>query len=271
MLTSHYFNPSPPLQPYVERYMLLKESYPLGWQQTLIPSNIQNIGFILKGHILSNIFDNGRSFISRSYVLGQISKPTNVTYYGNLEVLYIMFKPSGMYHFFGIPMHEFTDAAADFELIAGKEGKELVEKIFEPIQYLQRIAFIESFLLRLLDRRSHFIFPVIAYASRQIEVKNGNISVKKLANQVNMCDRSFERHFIEKVGLPPKIFSGIIRIKSTLQLIETMPKLKWTDIAYTMEYTDQAHFIHDFRKFTGQTPSAYYSGRSDFEHAIYSE
>ena len=35
------------------------------------------------------------------------------------------------------------------------------------------------------------------------------------------------------------------------------PKANLTDLAYEFGYSDQAHFIHDFKAFTNKTPSEY--------------
>ena len=263
------FTPCPILQPFVERYLIVKMNTSGDCNQTLIPSNNQNIGFILHGSIKSRPFDPD-AMISRSYVMGQITEAETATYYKELEVFSILFKPAGMYRLFGIPMNEFANCGVDFELIAGTEGKELVEKIFESKDYIQRIAQAEAFLIRQLTRNVLYLSNRISYASNLILQQSGTIPIQRLAYKINMCERNFERHFINEVGVSPKTFSRIARMKRAMQMIENMPKLTWSDITYHLNYSDQAHFIHDFKKMSGKTPSDYYNSITDFEHFLYS-
>ena len=54
-----------------------------------------------------------------------------------------------------------------------------------------------------------------------------------------------------------KRFCRIRRFQKALGDIQVRRKIEWTDVAYANGYCDQAHLIHDFRAFSGLTPSAY--------------
>lgn len=266
MFTFEPILPCPALQPYIARYVITGIHFSTIYRQTIIPINNQNIGFILKGSIKSTPFCSADSMLAKSYVMGQITEAVDATYYNDLEGFIIFFKPSGMYRLFGIPMYEFTDRGFDFELVAGKEGKELVEKIFDSNDREYQLACIEKFLLRQLDKHSLLLTERMAYASNMMAQQYGAISITKLADMVNMCERGFERHFLEKVGVSPKSFCRIARMKKAMQMIESSPQPSWCDITYTLNYTDQAHFIHDFKKLTGKTPTEYYKFMTAFDH-----
>jgi len=63
--------------------------------------------------------------------------------------------------------------------------------------------------------------------------------------------RHLERVFFARVGLGPKAFARIVRFQNVLR--SSLPD--WAAIAADCGYTDQAHLIHEFREFTGQTPA----------------
>jgi AraC-like DNA-binding protein len=261
-------NPQPALQPFVKQFILYEGNSNSCVIQNLIPGNFQNICFVLNGSMQLYTVES-RLPILKSYVLGQTSQSYKVTYDENIKVLVIYFKPTGMYQLFGIPMSKFTNHRIDFELIVGVEEKYLIEKIFEATDLEHQIKIIEEYLLQKVEKKPGFSAKRIEYASHLIQQHNGNIKLKYLLSQVNMCERNFERCFIEEIGVSPKTFSGIVRINKALQMIESMPKYTWGDITYQLNYTDPSHFSHDFKKFSGKTPTDYYHSKGDLENFLY--
>ena len=261
-------NPQPALQPFVKQFVLYQGYSNTQVIQNLVPSNFQNICFVLNGTMqLCNVYGNVP--ILRSYAVGQISRPNKIMFHEKITVLAIYFKPTGMYQLFGIPMNQFRDCRIDLELIAGAEAIPLAEKIFGTSNLESQIKIIEEYLLQKSLKNFLVTTKKIEYACDLIQCQNGNIKMKYLLSQVNMCERNFERCFIEKIGISPKTFSGIARINKALRMIESMPKFTWGDITYQLNYTDPSHFSHDFRKFSGKAPTDYYHSKGDLENFLY--
>jgi hypothetical protein len=59
------------------------------------------------------------------------------------------------------------------------------------------------------------------------------------------------------LGLTPKVFARVRRFQSALGTIAMNDDPGWTGIALGCGYFDQAHFNHDFRAFSGISPSLY--------------
>ena len=55
----------------------------------------------------------------------------------------------------------------------------------------------------------------------------------------------------------PKEFLKVIRFQSAVRQIEQQDQVDWSAIAYDCGFYDQSHFIADFKKFSGYTPSQY--------------
>jgi methylphosphotriester-DNA--protein-cysteine methyltransferase len=70
-------------------------------------------------------------------------------------------------------------------------------------------------------------------------------------------ERHLEKQFKKHVGLSPKIYAMIVRFKTMEQLLISKPKLRWGKINFADQYYDQNHFIKEFKRFTGHTPSDY--------------
>jgi transcriptional regulator GlxA family with amidase domain len=66
--------------------------------------------------------------------------------------------------------------------------------------------------------------------------------------------RQFERLSHERLGLPPKTYSRMIRFSHAYKCKEIAPHTSWTEIAHRCGYFDQAHLARDFRFFAGHSP-----------------
>jgi AraC-like DNA-binding protein len=59
------------------------------------------------------------------------------------------------------------------------------------------------------------------------------------------------------VGLAPKLFCRVRRFQKVVRMISAGQPVDWAEVALTCGYFDQAHFIHDFRAFSGINPTSY--------------
>ena len=261
------YTPCLALQPYVNCYFHMKGDQCDPWQQQLVPSNMQGLGFIFSGSIHSSLAPDTSKI--RSFVLGQLPKPVTVNFKEDLDLITILFKSTGMYRLFGFPMQLFADRGIDFELVCRRQEEDAVRKVFCNDTTEKRVAAIEALLLEKLPKHPDRHADRIEYASQLILSHSGNLTVNQLAREVNMSKRNLERHFIGQVGLSPKSFSCIARIKNVLQQIILQPMSAWKDISQKLEYADEAHFFHEFKKFTGKTPKEYFRSITDFEHFLY--
>ena len=69
------------------------------------------------------------------------------------------------------------------------------------------------------------------------------------------------------VGMTPKGFLRVIRFQKAIEEISNRTSVDWTSIAHESGYYDQAHFINDFKAFSGYTPSEY--AQKQFEYLNY--
>ena len=73
--------------------------------------------------------------------------------------------------------------------------------------------------------------------------------------------RTLERKFAKQVGTSPKQLCRAIRLQKTLKTMLDGNK-SLTDVGYESEYYDQAHFIKDFKDFTGVSPKQFYTDKN---------
>ena len=84
------------------------------------------------------------------------------------------------------------------------------------------------------------------------------VGTNELSKQNNNNRRQLTRKYSSTIGVSPKQLSKIIRIQNTLKTLLTKDVTSLTELAYENEYFDQAHFIKDFKEFTGLTPKEFY-------------
>jgi AraC-like DNA-binding protein len=83
------------------------------------------------------------------------------------------------------------------------------------------------------------------------------ILLNELDNEVNSVANSYKtisRLFLEVIGISPKEYVQIKRINQSLALFASSRDIKSQDLADQLGYYDSAHFINEFKKYTGKTP-----------------
>jgi methylphosphotriester-DNA--protein-cysteine methyltransferase len=91
---------------------------------------------------------------------------------------------------------------------------------------------------------------------QQIRSTNGNIKIRNLAASMAISIDPFEKRFRRIVGVSPKQFADTIRLRTLIKQYSASENL--TGIALEAGYFDQAHFIKDFRTFTGLAPQQFF-------------
>jgi AraC-like DNA-binding protein len=97
---------------------------------------------------------------------------------------------------------------------------------------------------------------------RTYQVKN----VESLSYEMKLSASMLRNLFQYHVGISPKELIKIHRIKSVLKQGQQKEE-NYTQLALSLGYYDQSHFIHDFKNAIGLTPSKYFSNNkliSDF-------
>ena len=72
-----------------------------------------------------------------------------------------------------------------------------------------------------------------------------------------LSTRHFERAFIERMGVTPKLFLRAVRLEFALTLKRGNPAHSWTRVSQEAGYFDQTHFVKDFKALAGDTPSSF--------------
>jgi len=133
----------------------------------------------------------------------------------------------------------------------------IVENVLSANSTQERIHLIEKFLLgQLVD--SELVDNIVKSTIETILTANGQLPINELSKRNNTSRRQLARKFSSDIGLSPKQLSKTIRLQTALKKLLVKDVISLTDLAYESEYYDQAHFIKEFKEFTGLTPKEFY-------------
>jgi methylphosphotriester-DNA--protein-cysteine methyltransferase len=121
----------------------------------------------------------------------------------------------------------------------------------------QRITTIERFLISRMTgtEPDKLVLAALSY----IHKSKGNIRIKQLMEQLHISQSPLEKRFRQAVGASPKKFASIVRLRNVIQ--QYSPTGSLTELGYEAGFYDQAHFVKEFKTFTGDTPEKFFSGK----------
>lgn len=116
---------------------------------------------------------------------------------------------------------------------------------------------MEDFLLRQLSIH-HKHDQKTDEAISLIRQTKGTLSIEEICAQMELSTKQLERKFLATVGVTPKVFSRITRFLNVCHHIDEFKDKNLTELAYDCGFYDQAHFIKEFRRFSGYPPGAFF-------------
>ena len=253
------YDPSPELQPFVKCFWTLEDERarePI--RQRVVPDGCMEMIFHY-ADLYEQFFEDGRSVIQpRSFIFGQITKYIEICPTGTSGIVAARFLPEGLTPFLTMPVSALENKAVSLIDVFGEKGKSLEERVIAATDNTQRIKLIEEFLIALLaDPQT--IDSVTRACVKTIFQSQGRLDVLQLADKMNINRRNMERKFTATIGMSPKQLSKVVRLQSTLRMLEQKKFTSLTSLAYENGYYDQAHFIKDFKEFTGMSPKSFFA------------
>lgn len=167
----------------------------------------------------------------------------------------IVFQPTSMFRFTGIPSFEFTDHYLDAELILPKDDIRTIYGLLQDAKsYSQMLLIVDKFIADLIIN-SRKAAQRLDFVSQLMVQRWAKISLDNLAKDSCLCSKQFERKFYERVGIHPTMYAKIIRFNRTFNFKNAFPKKDWLEIAIFCGYYDHQHLDKNYKEFTGYTPN----------------
>jgi AraC-like DNA-binding protein len=252
------YKPHKDLESIVKFYWTLEVPFdPNNQKQKIVPDGCIEMTFNFGDKIRRYTSDNDFILHPNAMVMGQRTKSFDILPTGNVDTFAICFYPIGFANFVKIPLDNLVDQETPVSDLFGQlEANELEQKMIQAVDTQHRINIIETFLLKILNKKNTISSIVKSTVNALLKTK-GTATINAILKDDVSKRRQLERHFKKQIGISPKQLSKAIRLQATLNLLLNKKSNTLTDIAYESEYFDQNHFIKDFKELVGVTPKEF--------------
>jgi AraC-like DNA-binding protein len=178
-----------------------------------------------------------------------------------------VFHPGGAGPFFGRPAGELAGGDVPLECLwRPADAARLRERLLAAPTPSAAIGILEATLAARFDPPPPD--TAVAAALAAFHRAPHAVRVEAVAEAVGLSRKRLLERFRDAVGLTPKQFCRVRRFQQALTQAHAARDVDWADVATSCGYYDQAHFIHDFRAFSGLTPTGYRAARTAFRNHV---
>lgn len=204
----------------------------------------------------------------KTITLGPSKELLKLNFTGKVQTIGIRFFPFTGHHFFNTPMNELTNkilkTAPDHFL-----GRESLYTDLESLlegggTRTEVIKLLEDELVRVLELKHSPPQSQLVNLFKAVLLKP-EIELEELSIRFNISKRDIQRLFKTYVGVTPKAFLRLNKIRGVKNKIAQDEFSSLTQLSLDSGYFDQAHFIRDFKSFMEDTPKKYHEFKRDLK------
>jgi AraC-like DNA-binding protein len=248
--------PAPPLRTFIESIVYCK-GHNLGHEfESALPDGTAQLQIVI-GEGGREVVTHGVKQIQRlnkAWLMGINDVPVTYRLSEVAGVIYVRFKPAGLYAFTKIHQAELNNRVIDATIAFGSAIENLWETLAGSDQPAQMISHVENFFLKRIN--AIVVKPdMLSYMLDHV-----HLSLTQLEKKTGFSAKYLTKTFQKYVGVGPKAFQRIQRFHASISNLNQLTRgVDWADIVYQHGYHDQAHFIKEFRYFSGLSPQKYLS------------
>lgn len=224
-------------------------------KETILPKGTAEIIFNLSSNILCYKDSEKSSFgFYQCNINGLNTSPIHLKKNETQIFIGIQLHSYALKCLFGIPAKEFTNRVFNgFDVCDSL--KDLFEQILSNDSFHRQVNVIKNWLKLRLKIHNEAVNKCLIFDLHHFpEIES--LSVKSICRRYNMSDRHLRRLSSNYLGMNTEDFILYRKYLKSLQLIHNKEK-SLTSVAYASGFYDQAHFIREFKTFTGLTPGDY--------------
>lgn len=266
------FPPSPLLQAYVQGYALLQHENnqimdPI--EDFVAPGLGKGLIFVLNSD--ENTWVTNRNFqfkITSGYFMPQNTQFYRMHLSRHVKMLAVLFHPGQFRQFFTLPADELVDHKVITFEESGLDHLNILQEQMRGLGSIRsKLDLLDQYLCNQLCNRDQRYTLTDEFLKK---IRGENMpSIDRLARQFGVSDRYLRRIFTQEIGINPKLFLRVRRFNISFHMLKSGKYEKLSDIAYDLGYSDQSHFIREFRQFTGTTPLQFFKEKHPLQNKLF--
>jgi AraC-like DNA-binding protein len=271
MFNIRYFAPHPRLRHLIRNYYLFDVHTDASTVLTdRLVTEFANLRVTVGGNWEATTKGDGTFIAPKISLAGPNSHPTLITGTGSFRMFGMGIQPLGWTALMDAPASELAEhVIAASDMIGAEKADKIAQLVETSTSDDQLVNSVEAGIMCMLQQRSARLSPIVRAVQDLLAVQPVN-RVDDLGVRVETSPRQLERLTKEAFGFSPKTTLRRARIRRTIQAMKGYIPVDWESQA-EQDFADQSHLIHEFRRFTGLTPSAYQSQTNplmDVGHAM---
>jgi AraC-like DNA-binding protein len=269
-LTPYHIHPL--LKGHIEKLWVFESNgrMPPSDLRVIVPNGLLKIVIPIKNGLKATL--NGEDRVSKTNVITLIGISDIPSVVVDVEdsasaTIGIEFSPLGAYRFFNLTLEEIKNSVLPLSDLMGKVGRDLQERIANENSVNEKVSIVQRFLLQQFQSKSGD--EIFEYCVRKILETHGQIQVSQLEKLTGYSSRWLNMKFYSRLGISPKNLCSLIRFQHIYHNWARNNFKSFDKIDVYSFYHDQAHFIKDFKRFTGYSPNKYQLQDNEFGRIFY--
>ncbi|XID94123.1 DUF6597 domain-containing transcriptional factor [Paenibacillaceae bacterium WGS1546] len=249
--------PQEPLSAFVDYFWYLHGYNPSHQKELAIPDGSAELIIDLRAENI-RLFDQRHTTLNldSSIVCGPHSEHFIIDTAQEATVLGIHFKPGGAARFLRTPLNELHNSHVSLDALWGLRARDLRDRLLHAATPERRFRILEQFL-ETQNKSLWHPEPAIQFALAELQSLPHTGILSDTIERTGLSAKKFIQLFKEEVGMTPKRFCRVMRFQEALIALGQGKPIDWVHLAIACGYYDQAHFIREFRAFSGLTPTEY--------------
>jgi len=256
-METYSFAPIFPLRNFIKNIWIVKSSNSKSIEQ-MIPFGCMDLIYVEN----SSISYKGKNEIQFEkndiFITGQVTQSYDFEYHSNTRLIGFGFYPHTAHLFIQDSVFQFTDNICHLTTLFS--CSDILENLREQTKIEVKIYMLQQFILNRIrmkkykDKKHNYLTFIL----KEMYNNNGQFDITKAQSDLNISKRYIQFLFKEYVGMPPLLYSKIIRFLNSIDIYQKR-NISLTDLAHDLGYYDQSHFIRDINRFTGVAPKKYFN------------
>jgi AraC-like DNA-binding protein len=249
--------PAPQLQPDVKFIWSLEEDLETYNRDNINPDSYVELIINCGAPLYLQTNDGARIDLPRVFLNGLQRKPLRLRTTGLCQFVAMKMYPWAVNPLIDVQANHSAGSITALDSTWQNFGSTIVATV-QHSGYEEAMYKLQQYACDVRNQPPHDLHAIRS-ATRQLYATSGQVRMDELAAQAALSASQFERRFKYLTGVTPKMMARLIRFQNIVYTMYLNPLRRASDLAQDFGYTDQAHFIHDFKAFASLTPGEFIS------------